>query len=285
MGESTIRVKLSGVPETLLWPLYSRASETQRTDALLQDPKAVEVMDSIDYPFEENFGRPGVAFPLRALCFDEQVKDFIKRHPRGTVVALGDGLETQFWRVDNGQVRWLSVDLPETISLRQQLLPDTDRFRNLSCSALDHRWMDEVDPDNGVFITAQGLFMYFDESEVKALIAECAERFADGGIMFDTMPKWLTKQSGQGTWLSRLMMRGRDDQSKSYQLPPMHWGTNLEGVRKLRELHPNITGMKDVLFPQGRGFVFGFVNPRLGHSALIRNRRPCMAVFRFGQAA
>ena len=33
-------------------------------------------------------------------------------HPAGTVVALGEGLETQFWRPDNGRVRWLSVDLP-----------------------------------------------------------------------------------------------------------------------------------------------------------------------------
>jgi hypothetical protein len=29
------------------------------------------------------------------------VRRFVAQHPAGTVVALGEGLETQFWRVDN----------------------------------------------------------------------------------------------------------------------------------------------------------------------------------------
>ena len=67
------------------------------------------------------------------------------------VVGLGEGLETQFSRVDNGRVRWLSVDVEEAIEIRKQFLPDTDRHRNLACSALDFRWMDEVEGDE-VFV-------------------------------------------------------------------------------------------------------------------------------------
>jgi O-methyltransferase involved in polyketide biosynthesis len=51
-------------------------------------------------------------------------------------VALGKGLETQFWRVGNGRVTWLSVDLPESISLRDELLPGSPRQRRLARSAL-----------------------------------------------------------------------------------------------------------------------------------------------------
>jgi O-methyltransferase involved in polyketide biosynthesis len=32
-------------------------------------------------------------------------------------VSLGEGLETQGRRVDNGRLRWLSVDLPDAIRL------------------------------------------------------------------------------------------------------------------------------------------------------------------------
>ena len=39
---------------------------------------------------------------------------FLAANPDGTVVALGEGLETGFWRVDNGSVNWLTVELPET---------------------------------------------------------------------------------------------------------------------------------------------------------------------------
>jgi O-methyltransferase involved in polyketide biosynthesis len=41
------------------------------------------------------------------------------------VVALGEGLETQFWRLDNGRVRWLTVDLPDTMDLRHCWAPLT----------------------------------------------------------------------------------------------------------------------------------------------------------------
>lgn len=46
----------------------------------------------------------------------------MQRHPAGTVVALGEGLETQFWRVDNGAVRWVGVDLSEAEALRRRFL-------------------------------------------------------------------------------------------------------------------------------------------------------------------
>ena len=34
-----------GVPETLLWTLYHRAVEARRPDAVLQDPKAIELVE------------------------------------------------------------------------------------------------------------------------------------------------------------------------------------------------------------------------------------------------
>ena len=40
---------LSGVAETLLLPLYIRALESQRPDALLKDDKAVALVKQMDY--------------------------------------------------------------------------------------------------------------------------------------------------------------------------------------------------------------------------------------------
>ena len=134
-------MELAGVPETQLWNLYNRAAEARRQDSVLDDPKAVALVDSIDYPFER-FGGTQLAQwqALRVLCFDQQIRRFLAENPGGSVVALGEGLETQFWRVDDGRVRWLTVDLPESVSLRRQLLPDDPpRRRSLACSALDYR--------------------------------------------------------------------------------------------------------------------------------------------------
>ncbi|MGH3390243.1 MAG: class I SAM-dependent methyltransferase, partial [Actinomadura sp.] len=142
-----VKVELGGVPETALWTLYHRAVEARRPDSVIDDPKAVELVDAIDYPFAAFTASPVLSQwqALRARCFDEAVRRFLATHPDGTVVALGEGLETQFWRVDNGRVRWLTVDLPEIAAVRERLLPaDSPRQRILARSALDERWMDEV---------------------------------------------------------------------------------------------------------------------------------------------
>ena len=49
-------VRLGSVPETLLWTLYHRAVEARRPDRVLEDPLAVDLVERIDYPFEERFG-------------------------------------------------------------------------------------------------------------------------------------------------------------------------------------------------------------------------------------
>ena len=52
------------------------------------------------------------------------------------MVALDESLEIQFWRLDNGQVHWLTVDLPETMELRHRLLSDGPRQSSHCGSAL-----------------------------------------------------------------------------------------------------------------------------------------------------
>jgi len=53
-------------------------------------------------------------------------------HPRATVVALAEGFQTSFWRLDetvpDAQFRWVSVDLPPVVELRRRLLPDSPRI-------------------------------------------------------------------------------------------------------------------------------------------------------------
>lgn len=281
--DDKLAVELGGIPETLLWPLHCRAGEARRAGTALPDPRAVALVDAVDYPFEQRFGRPHASLALRAACFDEQVRDFLRAHPDGSVVSLGEGLETQFWRVDNGRVRWLSVDLPEAVEVRRALLPDQDRLRTLACSALDQRWMDEVDPSRGVLVLAQGLLMYFTAEESMRLVASCARRFPGGRFLFDGMPRWLVSrqrnpqnpgnQEKPGNRLGALLMRGRakDD----YQLPPFRWGAGVDELReKLLALDPRVARVRDVRFPRGRGFVFGVAYPLLGGHRPVRNHRP-----------
>ncbi len=169
-----------------------RATEARRPDSVIDDPMAIKLVDEIDFDFAK-FGftrRQDMA--LRALTFDKYTRRYLVDHPSATVVALAEGLQTSFYRLDASGVgdefRWLTVDLPPIIELRERLLPPSDRVTMCAQSALDYSWMDRVDTANGVFITTEGLLMYLQPEEALGLIAECAKRFPGGQMMFDLPP-------------------------------------------------------------------------------------------------
>ena len=168
---------LCGVPQTMLWTLHNRATESLRPDAWFRDPEAERIFQSIAFDYRAHFGRPDSSHATRSQMFDEALRPWLAAHPGGMVVELGCGLETQFQRCDDGRVRWLCVDVPDAIAVRERYLAPSERCRHVVRSALDLSWMDEVEASNGVFVTAQGLFMYFPEDEVGRLISAMAKRF------------------------------------------------------------------------------------------------------------
>lgn len=174
---------------------------------------AITLADSIDFDFAK-FGRTRQDFALRALTFDIHTRRYLNDHPSATVVALAEGLQTSFWRLDagisEGQFRWLTVDLPPIPDLRTRLLPKSPRMSVGAQSALDYSWTDRVDPSQGVFITAEGLLMYLQPEQGLGLIAECAKRFPGAQMLFD-MP---------AASFAKLARRGHRT-SRRYKFPPM----------------------------------------------------------------
>jgi len=179
---------LSGVQETLLVPLYARAVESRRRHPILEDRKAVEMVESIDWDFQRfNQKWRMAACILRTAMFDEMVKDFLRCHPQGTVVEIGTGLNTRFERLDNGTVHWFDLDLPDAIELRRKFFSDDGRRVMLAGSILDSGWMAAVRQSPGpYFFVAEAVFVYLREPEVKAALAQIVDNFPNAGFAFDT---------------------------------------------------------------------------------------------------
>jgi O-methyltransferase involved in polyketide biosynthesis len=256
-------VDLEGVPETMLWTLYLRAAEAARPDSVIDDPRAVDLVDAIDFPFEGRFGRDvGVAGQwqaLRSRVFDDAVRRFQAECPGGTVVALGDGLETTFWRTDDGRQRWLSVDLPETASVRRALLGVDARRRIWAGSALDDGWMDELAGAPGVLLIAQGLLMYLDPADVRGLFDRAAARFPASGFVFDTAPRWFSELAKRG------LLR---NPTTGYVAPPMPWGMDVVERWRL-ERRRSIDRLRELHLPLGRGVALGLAYPVLERIPLL----------------
>jgi O-methyltransferase involved in polyketide biosynthesis len=274
-GHRADATNLTGVSETALLTLRARANEARRHDAIIDDPMAIKVMDSIDYDFSK-FGvsrRQDLA--LRALAFDDTACRYLGAHPCATVVALAEGLQTSFWRIDEAGVghdfRWLTVDLPPIIELRRRLLPRSPRISVRAQSALDFSWMDTVDRAPGVFITTEGLLMYLQPDQALGLIRECAQRFPGGQLMFDLPP----------AWFSALVRHGFRT-SLRYRVPPMPFSLSTEQIAGLASTVPGIRAVHDVPLPRGRGPLFNLALWTAQRLPVFDPVRPAFTLLEFG---
>ncbi|MHA1519173.1 MAG: class I SAM-dependent methyltransferase [Promethearchaeota archaeon] len=192
----------NSVQATNFMPLWGRAKYSESNAGLLQDPIAMDLMNRIqaeynlDYSLIEKTHKNrvqyfGMIFLARARNLDDALKSYLLNHPSCTVVNLGAGLETNFFRCDNNQLHWYDIDLPDVIAFRKKYLPESERYHYLAQSVLDFSWMDKIQfaRKEGIFIMAGGLFMYFTEDEILKLLSAIAEKFPSGEIIFDHTSK------------------------------------------------------------------------------------------------
>lgn len=192
MQQNKIKANLSGVPQTSLLTLYGRAKISKEHGSLFNDAKAVELVEGIDNDFLiYKIGADYLLFvyAARAIQLDNEVKAYIKEHPDASVVNLGAGFDTEFYRVDNGTIRWYDLDLPEVIEIRKQLLPETDRMTYIAKSFLDPSWCQDINAENGVLMIAGGLFHYFDEAEIRQFFSLLADHLPGSEIVFEAESK------------------------------------------------------------------------------------------------
>jgi O-methyltransferase involved in polyketide biosynthesis len=185
------KVHLGPVQRTLFFPLLARARETRRANPLMRDPKAVELVNAIDFdPGTYGQGPMSFAVVIRTMILDWWVRQFLADHPEGTVIELGTGLNTRFERTDNGSVHWIDLDLPDTIELRRRFFRDTGRHRMLAASLLDEDWLAEAGTLPGpYFFVSDGVLVYLTEEEVTSTLARIAARFPGARLAFDTYPR------------------------------------------------------------------------------------------------
>ncbi|HEX5402927.1 MAG TPA: class I SAM-dependent methyltransferase [Pseudonocardiaceae bacterium] len=263
--------RLDGVSATTLWTLRNRAIEALRPDSLIDDPWAVRIYEAIEYDYDR-FGPPSQSHALRARAFDKATKRYLAKYPDATVVQLGAGLQTAYWRLGRPDVDWLTVDLAPITDLRATLLPDEPRMTAMTISALDRGWLDRVDPTRGVLICAEGLFMYFQRSEVMSLIADCSQRFPGGQLIFDSIPPAFSERTLQGV-----------SYTDHYSLPPMPFGLTVSEAVRLPRTIQSVIRARDVMMPPGRG-VWRYRSMRMyANLPWMRNQRPSITLLTFAK--
>ena len=247
-------IEKNTVQETLIIPLFGRVICSEHFPHLFSDPEAKRICDSLDYDFSEKrrmmesapglFGALEVAqrqYDLRC-----EVEAYLRKHPKAAVVNLGCGLDDTFHKADNGICRGYNIDMPDVISIRNELLPAKDREENIGCDLNDHSWMDRIDASNGAVFFAAGVFYYFKTDTVKTLFNAMAERFPGSVLAFDICNQRGAKMMMK-TWLKEA---GITDVSAFFSLEDerelMKWNGHFSAVtaksymRGYRDIFPDV---------------------------------------------
>ena len=177
-----IKIELGEVQQTLFLPLWGRAQESSRAHPVLVDRAAQALIERLDYDFaglaKKISPLSRAAWIMRALTVDRVIREFLLTSPQGTIINLGCGLDTTFERVDNGELTWYDLDLPDVIALRSRLIPQSERRHFIAGSLLEPEWLQQVHATGRVLVVAAGVLYYSERKEIRHFLVNLSNRFS-----------------------------------------------------------------------------------------------------------
>lgn len=181
---------VSNVSDTARWVAVYRSWESARTDALFRDPyaellagdrgKAIAAL----MPRQARNGWPIIS---RTKLIDEIVYAAIAEGC-DCVLNLAAGFDTRPYRLElPTSLQWVEADLPDLIEEKQRLLADAQprcQLRRIKVDLADSAARAAMLPDalgssTQALVITEGLLVYLDEAQVRALAVDLA---AQAGI-------------------------------------------------------------------------------------------------------
>lgn len=191
-----MKINFEGVSKTALITLYMRAQDMKNNPPILFDRKALEIIKNFDID-DKKLKTAWMSYYgclSRAKVMDNEAKQFIRSHPDAVVISIGAGLDTRFYRIDNGTVHWYNIDFLPVIQAREKIFGTHPRVINIATSALDPTWPDKIIHKNKkVLIISEGVLMYFSEEEVKTFLNILTDKFDEFTAQFDLLSKLALK--------------------------------------------------------------------------------------------
>lgn len=248
------KITLSGVPETMLQTVYARAKESRGRHAI-EDRKAEEIIDRIDYDFsladKDSAMHNGVI--ARTIVLDRLVSEWLARNPGAVVVNIACGLDTRCYRM-RGYSHWYNLDLPETMAVREKLLPESGTISQIAMSAMED-WGSKISEQNvPVLIVIEGLTMYLNAKDVQQIFAVISSRFSQATIFVETM--------------NPAMVRHFKEKSIDASNAKFTWG--IKNGKALAELLPGFRFMEEHSLTEGMA-VFAPIYKLLDKLPTVRN--------------
>lgn len=174
------------VSDTALWVAAYRAEESERPDALFQDPLARVLIGDRGQGIAEAMSSKDLmrwVMAIRTVAIDRLIQKAVEKGV-DTVLNLGAGLDTRPYRMKlPPSLRWIEVDFPETIELKNLKLVSEKPVCRLERVALDLSKRPERVPffekigaeSKRVLVITEGVIPYLKPEEAAELATNLRE--------------------------------------------------------------------------------------------------------------
>ena len=233
------KIALSKEKETLFLPLYSKA-KISKTNSILTDKKAEEIVSSVTYDFSKNKMSKfvDIYMALRASILDDYCNEFLRNNPGTVVFHLGCGLDSRINRISENYQMWYDLDFPEVISLRKEFYQESDTYKMIPSSVTGLAWLNSINTGSSpVLVIAEGLTMYLDENDIKNLFLSFRNKFALSYFIFDAYSVFSVKIS-----------RYKNPVNKMGAV--IRWG--LDDPEEIEKYSPDISHIDTIYFTDSR---------------------------------
>lgn len=268
-NNSTNSIELPEVAKTGLLTFYCHVIESQNPDPILRDEKAVEISRQLN-PILANSSSKlmrdlakgkitkelVVHITLRAKKYDGSASSFLKENPEGIIVNIGCGMDSRFYRIDNGRATCFDLDLPEMIEFKKKFYEETNRYHFIAASVFDYGWMDQVANlgKRPVLFMAEGVFMYLDPAKVKELILKLQSRFPGSELVCEVVTEFFTRKPWNRMVAMKLNQHGVGKNAS--------FTFGIKNYREMESWHPGIEYLDHWSY-------FDSNHPRLGRIGLL----------------
>jgi methyltransferase (TIGR00027 family) len=204
---------IQNISDTALWAAVYRARESERADALFNDPfarrlsgnRGEQIAQSI--PFSE---KSTWAWVMRTVLFDQFITEQIAAGA-DAVVNLAAGLDARPYRMAlPANFRWFEVDLPPILDYKEEILArekprcmlERVRLDLANASARRELFARIGGQSKNALIITEGLIIYLEAEEVAALAEDLARQ--------PSFQRWILDLSSPG--LVRLLQKNMGQQ-------------------------------------------------------------------------
>lgn len=211
---SNVSGAITHVSDTALLVAGCRAIETERPDALVQDPFAARLAGDQGIAMFRALPHPevmGFGIAIRTRFIDELILDALASDALTTVVSIGSGLDTRPWRLNlPPDLRWIEIDFPAMLDYKDQLLAaETPRCQRERLPAdlndpVQRARAYAVVGHSPALMVAEGLLMYLPARTVHSLASEIPRESGIGHWVSDIVTTSFTQAlGGDGTRVVR----------------------------------------------------------------------------------